>query len=506
MSGLSWKPSLPIKAAERSTPRERENSEQKNSKRSGLERAGRRSFRKLVFPLSMLLAILLCLTQLLPEVGAREKDESSLFDELKLFTDVLAIVQRDYVTEVNPKKLVEGAIKGLLASLDPHSGYLDPEFYKELQVQTTGEFGGLGIEITIREGMLIVVSPMAGSPADKAGVKSGDLIIKIDGDYTRDLTLVDAVRKLRGPKGSTVTIAVQRQGAKGLLEFTIMRDNIVVESVTDRSLGGGLGYMRVSQFMEKTTDAAKKALKSLAAVSPDKQINGLIIDLRNNPGGLLNQAVSFSDLFLHEGVIVYTDGRIESQKQKFFAHERGTEPDYPLVVLVNGGSASAAEIVAAALKDHGRAVVVGMQTFGKGSVQTVIPLKNGGALTLTTALYYTKSGESIQITGVKPDIQVENPPVLPEENTGRNTQLPHLREGDFPGAIGNPNGNGDKKQNEDIRTPLSIPKEDVFDPMKANIDDWQKQDPQFAKALEVLKGLTQFKGERTTSQAAELVG
>ncbi len=450
--------------------------------------------------------ILICLTQILPEVGARENDGSSLFDELKLFTDVLAIVQRDYVSEVNPKKLVEGAIKGLLGSMDPHSGYLDPEFYKELQVQTTGEFGGLGIEITIREGVLVVVSPMAGSPADKAGVKSGDLIIKIDGDYTRDLTLVDAVRKLRGPKGSTVTIAVQRQGAKGLLEFAIMRDNIVVESVTDRSLGEGLGYMRVSQFMEKTTDAAKKALKELAGSSSGKGIRGLIIDLRNNPGGLLNQAVSFSDLFLHEGVIVYTDGRIESQKQKFFAHERGTEPDYPLVVMVNGGSASAAEIVAAALKDHGRAVVVGSQTFGKGSVQTVIPLKNGGALTLTTALYYTKSGESIQITGVKPDIQIENPPVIPEENAGRNTPLPHLREGDFPGAIGNPNGNGGRRESDDIRAPLSIPKEDVFDPMKASLEEWQKRDLQFAKALEVLKGLVQFNVQKAPEQRAELMG
>ncbi|NMC62617.1 MAG: S41 family peptidase, partial [SAR324 cluster bacterium] len=374
------------------------------------------TLRKLGYVLFASLLIITLLGRALPDVVAREKNDSSLFDELKLFTDVLAIVQRDYVQQVDPKKLVEGAIKGMLSNLDPHSGYLDPEFYKELQVQTTGEFGGLGIEITIREGMLIVVAPMAGSPAELAGVKPGDLIIKIDDKFTRDLTLVDAVRKLRGPKGTTVTIAVQRQGSKGLLEYTIKRDNIVVESVFKRVLDGDYGYVRLTQFMEKTGDDLKKALKFLKEQTSSGDLKGLILDLRNNPGGLLNQAVSVSDLFLKEGIIVYTDGRIESQKQKYYAHERGTEPDYPIVAIVNGGSASAAEIVAAALKDHGRAVIVGTQTFGKGSVQTVIPLKNGGALTLTTQLYYTKSGESIQLEGVKPDVVVEMPPLKDDED------------------------------------------------------------------------------------------
>ena len=465
-----------------------------------------RRMRRFILPLLLLIGLGLVATQ---SPAAREKGESSLFDELKLFTDVLAIVQRDYVQEVDPKKLVEGAIKGLLSSLDPHSGYLDPEFYKVLQVQTTGEFGGLGIEITIRDGVLVVVSPMAGSPADKAGVKAGDLIIKIDGKFTRDLSLVDAVRKLRGPKGSQVVIAVQRQGAKGLLEFTLTRDNISVESVEARALGEGTAYLRVSQFMEKTTDTAKKDLHDLARQAPGSELKGLILDLRNNPGGLLNQAVSFSDLFLREGVIVYTDGRVESQKQKFYAHDKGTEPDYPVVVLVNGGSASASEIVAAALKDHGRAVVVGTQTFGKGSVQTVLPLKNGGALTLTTALYYTKSGESIQLTGVKPDIVVDAPQPDQAESQAKPLDAPRIREEDFPGAITNPNGNGKEgSKAPDSHAPLAIPKDKeatAIDPMKLSVDEWTARDPQFGKALEVVKGLERMQHEKVESKPG-LVG
>lgn len=459
-----------------------------------------RSFWKLLVVVLLVFSSVLLVGRAGISANAREKSDGSLFDELKLFTDVLAIVQRDYVQEVDPRKLVEGAIKGLLSSLDPHSGYLDPDFYKELQVQTSGEFGGLGIEITIREGALVVVSPMAGSPAEKAGVRAGDLIVKIDGKFTRDLTLVDAVRQLRGPKGSQVTIAVQRQNVKGLLEFTLTRDNIVVESVSSKPLGDGYGYIRISQFMEKTSDGVKDALKKLSQESPKGELNGLVLDVRNDPGGLLNQAVNVADLFLREGVIVYTDGRVEGQKQKFYAHERGTEPDYPLVVLVNSGSASASEIVAAALKDHGRAIIVGTQTFGKGSVQTVIPLRNGGALTLTTALYYTKSGESIQLKGVKPDITVEMPPMEIQESSAKSVQSPKLREQDLPGAITNPSETDQVEPGQGSVVP-NVPKEiSPLDPAKMSLQEWLGRDPQMAKAVEILRGFKDLHQEQAEGQ------
>ena len=366
----------------------------------------------------------------LPEVSARENSKTNLFEELKTFTDVLSVVKRDYVSDVENKKLVEGAIKGLLATLDPHSGYLDPDFYQDLQVQTKGEFGGLGIEITIKEGLLVVVAPMEGSPAEKVGVRPGDIIVKIDGKYTKEFSLVDAVKRLRGPKGSPIQISLSRKGVPELIETTIVRDNIAVRSVKSRYLGEGFGYVRVSQFMEHTADDLKTALAALRKENGSSDIRGVILDMRNNPGGLLAQAVRVSDMFLKEGVIVYTDGRVDAQKQKFFAHGKGTEPDYPIVVLVNGGSASASEIVAGALKDHGRAIILGTQTFGKGSVQTITPLENGGALTLTTALYYTKSGNSIQARGVKPDIEVEAEAVSDDSVPGVPSPLSELREED----------------------------------------------------------------------------
>ncbi len=433
-----------------------------------------------------------------PGVGAKDKESGNLYDELKVFTDVLAIVQRDYVKPVENKKVIEGAIKGMLATLDPHSGYLEPTFYQDLQVQTRGEFGGLGIEITIKDGLLVVVTPMEGSPAERAGIRPGDSIVKIEGKYTKEFSLVDAVQKLRGPRGSKVHLSVFRKGVAGLLEFTLMRDNIQVKSVRKRYLGDNFGYVRLNQFMEKTGEDLENAIKDLKAQSKS-DLKGLVLDLRNNPGGLLTQAIRVSDLFLREGVIVYTDGRIEAQKQKFFAHERGTEPDYPIVVLVNGGSASASEIVSGALKDHGRALIIGTQTFGKGSVQTITPLENGGALTLTTALYYTKSGRSIQLTGVKPDIEIENP--IPEslKRKKANTPLERMREGDLPGAISNPSGLKDEKgkiiennsdddeENEEVSVIL---------PESIDIEEWKTRDLQFSKAFELLKTFDIFKGAK----------
>jgi carboxyl-terminal processing protease len=435
----------------------------------------------------------------LPEVSARESGKSNLFEELKVFTDVLSVVKRDYVSDIENKRIVEGAIKGMLGTLDPHSGYLDPDFYQDLQVQTKGEFGGLGIEITIKEGLLVVVAPMEDSPAEKAGVRPGDIIVKIDGKFTKEFSLVDAVKRLRGPKGTPIEISLSRKGSADLIDATIVRDIIAVRSVKARYLGDGFGYVRVSQFMEHTADDLKTALNTLTKDSSLPELRGLVLDLRNNPGGLLAQAVKIGDMFLKEGVIVYTDGRVEAQKQKFFAHARGTEPEYPMVVLVNSGSASASEIVAGALKDHGRALILGQQTFGKGSVQTITPLENGGALTLTTALYYTKSGNSIQARGVKPDIEVDiSQGVEKEQVQTRRSPLSEIREEDLPGAIENPsnkpgeNGDGDalRKLN---KTEVIAPDVASINPETVDLVEWGKKDPQFQRAFDLIKTFTVFK-------------
>ncbi len=436
----------------------------------------------------------------LPEVSARESGRSNLFEELKVFTDVLSVVKRDYVSDIENKKIVEGAIKGLLGTLDPHSGYLDPEFYQDLQVQTKGEFGGLGIEITIKEGLLVVVAPMEGSPAEKAGVRTGDIIVRIDGKFTKEFSLVDAVKRLRGPKGSPIQISLGRKGVSDLIDVTIVRDTIAVRSVKARYLGDGFGYVRVSQFMEHTADDLKDALKALTKDSSLPELRGLLLDLRNNPGGLLAQAVKVSDMFLKEGVIVYTDGRVEAQKQKFFAHARGTEPDYPIIVLVNSGSASASEIVAGALKDHGRALILGQQTFGKGSVQTITPLENGGALTLTTALYYTKSGNSIQARGVKPDIEVDVLKRIDRDvEPGKRSSLSEVREEDLPGAIANPNGRPTDQGSSDTMRQLNKVSEgnsdaSTINPETEDIGEWARKDTQFQRALDLLKTFSVFKG------------
>lgn len=419
-----------------------------------------------------------------------------LFEELKTFTDVLSLVERDYYRKVSGDELVEGAIKGMLTTLDPHSGYLAPDFYQDLKVQTKGEFGGLGIEITIKDGLLVVVAPMEGSPAERAGIKAGDKIVKIEGKFTKEFTLVDAVKRLRGPKGTPIKISVLRKGRSDLIDVTVVRDIIEVRSVRSRPLVDGYGYVRISQFVESTGDHLVNAVRSLDEISPNKQLKGLVLDLRNNPGGLLTQAIRVADLFLKEGVIVYTDGRIDVQKQKFFAQEKGTEPNYPIVVLMNSGSASASEIVAGALQDHGRALVIGSQSFGKGSVQTITPLANGGALTLTTALYFTKSGRSIQATGIKPDIEYDPESEeeeldvdMPEKPTKRGKGSSY-READLPGAISNPSGEegGSNKSSEGQSLNANQDKDiEVKDLNKIPLPELLSLDPQLKKALEVLR-------------------
>ncbi len=447
------------------------------------------------------------------DVAAKEAEDPDSYKELKVFTDVLALVQKNYVEVVNIKQLVEGALKGMLLSLDPHSSYMTEESYNDLKVETKGEFGGLGIEITVKDGFLTVVAPIEDSPAYNVGVQAGDQIIKIDEEFTRNMTMVDAVKKMRGPKGSTVAISVHRKERKDLIPYQIVRDVIKVKSVRQRLLEDRFGYIRLSQFQEESTDEFMKALETLQKQVKDKQqLQGLIVDLRNNPGGLLNQATRISDVFLKDGVIVYTDGRLDSQKQKFYAHDDGKEPEFPIIVLVNGGSASASEIVAGALQDAHRAVILGTQSFGKGSVQTILPMENGGGLRLTTALYYTRSGRSIQAQGVTPDV------IIAEKRAADGAAVSEdgdddlgwpMKERDLPGAIKNPQNQGvakpgekkpnggskeesknqDKDKDED-KIPIGSRKTITEDLTKV-----LKEDPQLDEALKLLKTWHVFQGK-----------
>jgi carboxyl-terminal processing protease len=416
------------------------------------------------------------------KVGAVPKES---YEGLETFTNILSIVQKNYVDEVEMKQLVEGAINGMLGALDPHSAYLTPDLYRELQVDTRGSFGGLGIEITNRNGVLTVVSPIEDTPAYRAGVKSGDQIIKIDGEFTKDMTLVDAVKKMRGPKETKVTLTLKREGAAEFFDVTLTREVIKIQSVKSKMLDKGYGYVRVTQFQERTDDDLERALKSL-----DKEaggLQGLVLDLRNDPGGLLTQAVKVADLFLDSGLVVYTDGRLENQKQKYFAHRPGTWSDFPMVVLVNGGSASASEIVAGALQDHKRALVLGTQTFGKGSVQTILPLDDSSALRLTTARYYTPSGRSIQATGIVPDIVMEQTTVLAKGEKGEPTLL---REANLPRHLERKGDRGRQRREPEpaaVRSPGGPPAEPEVREGELGTD------PQLDHSLELLKSWQVFK-------------
>ena len=332
------------------------------------------------------------------------KQEESIFKQLKMFANVLEIVKENYVKEVSIHDLIYGAIDGMLKSLDPHSSFMKPEAYKELQIETKGSFSGIGIVISIKDGMLTVVSPIEGTPAYKIGLKSGDKIVKIGGKSTKDMSLMDAVKLIRGKKGTKVTLSIFREGWRKLKDFSIIRDIIPIISVKHHLLDDKYGYIRIRNFQKKTIGELQNALKEIEKESGG--LLGLIIDLRNNPGGLLDQAVKVADEFIDSGLIVYIKGRIKGQEMKFEAHSDNGAHSYPIVAVVNQGSASASEIVAGALQDHKRAIIIGEQTFGKGSVQTVIPLEDGAAVRLTTALYYTPNGRSIQAKGIEPDIVV----------------------------------------------------------------------------------------------------
>jgi len=394
------------------------------------------------------------------------------YESLETFTNILAIVRKNYVDEVNTKELMTGAINGMLNSMDPHSGYLTPELYKELQMDTQGRFGGLGIEITVRNGMLTVVSPIEDTPAFRAGIKAGDQIFKIDDEFTKDMNLMQAVKKMRGLKGSKLNLSIKREGVPDLLNFSIVRDTIRVQSVRSRVLEEGYAYIRLAQFQERSDRDLQKALEKLS--SEKGGVKGLVLDLRNNPGGLLTQAVRVADLFLDSGMIVYTEGRLENQKQKYFARKEGSWTEFPIVVLVNGGSASASEIVAGALQDHKRAVILGTKTFGKGSVQTILPLDDNSALRLTTARYFTPKGRSIQATGIVPDIVLENVPV--QEARAEEKKRLGLREENLPGHLQNQQEQKEKEKQAQQEKEESV-----------------ENDGQLKRALELLKGWDVFK-------------
>jgi len=411
------------------------------------------------------------------------------FGKLKAFGDVLSTVQGSYVEEPNVDELVNGAIKGMLQTLDPHSSYLTPEMLKQVEVETKGSFGGLGIEIGVKDGVLTVISPIDDTPAFRAGLQAGDKIIRIESEPTRDMNVMDAVKRLRGEPGTKVTIWIARSGLSELRSFTITRAIIKIKSVKSKAMGDGIGYIKLTQFQQDTDGELEKALQAFTGEKGG--LKGLVLDLRNNPGGLLDQAVKVSDRFIESGLIVYTDGRIENQKFKYFAHKNGTYMGFPMVVLVNAGSASASEIVAGALQDHGRAILLGTQTFGKGSVQTIIPMEDGSAIRLTTARYFTPNGRSIQAKGIEPDLVLgdgkENPEGHPTPLRERDIER-HLRgeeEGKEPPAPG-----------KTVPPPSKEKKEEPSGKKNGDKDAASKEDakdPQLERAVELLKGWEIFK-------------
>ncbi len=355
-------------------------------------------------PILAVLAAWFAVAPVLAFAKADPKQEEITYRYLETFANVLSILQDNYVEEIETKEAIEGAINGLLLSLDPHSAYLKPENYREFRNETKGSFTGIGIKITQRDGVITVIAPIADTPADKAGIKAHDTILQIDGVPTKGKTPFDAVKILRGTKGTKVTLSVYREGWEQPRDFVLVRSEIPLVSVKSLLLKPGFGYIRISNFQRNTTNEIKQ---HIAKLNSDSQLQGLVLDLRNNPGGLLDQAVSVTDLFLEQGLIVYTRGRSKDQDLTFEAKSDNTLERFPLVILVNEGTASASEIVAGAVQDHRRGVIVGTQTFGKGSVQSIVPLNDGAGLKMTTAHYYTPSGRSIQVTGISPDVTVQ---------------------------------------------------------------------------------------------------
>ena len=404
------------------------------------------------------------------------------YEKLKVFTEVLSLIQTNYVDEVHTTDLIYGGVKGMLETLDPYSAFMPPDSFKEMQVETQGSFGGLGIEITVKDKMLTVVAPIDGTPAERAGIQPGDRIVKIDGQQTKDMTLMDAVKKLRGPKGSKVVISVLREGLTEPMDVPLVREVIEVKSVREKDVGNGIEYVRITSFQERTG----KDLEQVLEQAVKRGDSALVLDLRNDPGGLLNQAVAVSDMFLEKGqLIVYTKGRQKNQDLRFVAEHSSGLPRLPMVVLVNGGSASASEIVAGAMQDWKRAVLMGTKSFGKGSVQTVIPLSDGSGLRLTTAKYFTPKGRSIHGTGITPDIVVEPP--KPDAQTLALEQK--AREQMLQGK--NPR---DEKIGEQEGAGVEIGRRDVVDVQK---------DVQLQRAVDLLKAMQILGGKPEGTAKAE---
>lgn len=416
------------------------------------------------------------------------------YEKLKTFSEILSLLEANYVEKVDANDLIDGAIRGMLKTLDPHTSYLPPEAFTQMKVETSGRFGGLGIEITIKKGILTVVTPIEDTPAFKAGVKSGDRIIKIEDESTLDMTLSDAVERLRGKIGSKVNITIFREGMEEPLKVTLERANIQVKSVKSKIYGGSIGYVRIRSFTKTTSRDLDKVLDEFRG----KQVKKLVLDLRNNPGGLLNQAVEVSDRFLNpENLIVYTQGRTEEQNMRFTTHDRVQRVTYPMIILVNGGSASASEIVAGALQDSSRAIILGTQTFGKGSVQTIIPLNDGSALRLTTARYYTPSGRVIQENGIIPDITVEVP-VVPtktdeendkddEEDSKEKVKMrKFLREKDLRQHLKGKKSFGEEeaKTKDEKKSEEELKKDELMASLKEDLE----KDIQLKEAIDLLKG------------------
>jgi len=415
-------------------------------------------------------AIVAALLIAMPQFSPAQENSSDTYKQLKLFSEVFERVRADYVEEVSDQQLIEYAIQGMLSTLDPHSSYLNAESFGDMRVQTKGEFGGLGIEVTMENGFVKVVSPIDDTPAAKAGVKPGDFITHLDGEPILGLTLNDAVEKMRGPVGTDLTVTIRRENAEPF-DLTITRDVIKIQSVRNR-VEDSVGYIRITTFNQQTMPGLEKAFKEIKAEA-GSELRGYVLDLRNNPGGLLDQAVEVSDAFIDQGEIVSTRGRNVDDAQRFNATPGDMAESLPVVVLINGGSASASEIVAGALQDHRRAILMGTKSFGKGSVQTIIPLGLNGAMRLTTARYFTPSGRSIQALGIDPDIVVEQATVEQAE-----AARPGRREADLPGALSNPNEqNGVTPQTPGEGHTLS---------------ESTEKDYQLARAIDLLRGLALY--------------
>ena len=406
------------------------------------------------------------------ELLATASDSAPLpLDDLRTFAEVMDRIKSAYVEPVSDKTLLENAIKGMLSNLDPHSAYLEPEAFRDLQESTSGEFGGLGLELGTEDGFLKVVSPIDDTPASAAGIQPGDLIVKIDGQPTKGLSLMEAVEKMRGKAGSDIELTLVREGGKPF-DIELTRAVIKVKSVKSQLLDDGYGYIRITQFQVNSGEEVGKALAKLRKDN-GKKLRGIVLDLRNNPGGVLQAAVEVTDHFLKKGLIVYTEGRIANSELRFNADPADASEGVPLVVLINGGSASASEIVAGALQDHKRGVLMGTDSFGKGSVQTVLPLNNDRALKLTTALYFTPNGRSIQAQGIVPDIEVARAKLTREQDESG------IKEADLQGHLGNGNGGADKPS-----------KGKVTAPARPQDDDYQ-----LSQALNLLKGLSVTRGD-----------